>query len=112
MLKAFFEAPLRTWRGQVPLGIVFWGYGVGASSVIAALYATVLISEELALQQVLNTLSLLYTIWILVAIWRSSSNTASFRVDLARWLTVAWALNSAMVLLFLQFDLLARYSQG
>ncbi len=112
MLKAFFEAPLRTWRGQVPLGIVFWGYGVGASSVIAVLYATVLISEELALQQVLNTLSLLYTIWILVAIWRSSSNTASFWVDLARWLTVAWALNSAMVLLFLQFDLLARYSQG
>ncbi len=49
MLQAFFEAPLRIWRGQAPLGIVFWGYGVGASSVIAVLYATVLISEELAL---------------------------------------------------------------
>ena len=109
MLQAFFEAPLRVWRGQAPLGIVFWGYGVGASSVIAVLYATVLISEELALQQVLNTLSLLYTIWILVAIWRSSSNTASYWTDLARWLTVAWGLNTTMVLLFLQFELLARY---
>ncbi len=41
MLWALFEAPLRIWRGQTPLGIVFWGYGVGASSVIAVLYATV-----------------------------------------------------------------------
>jgi hypothetical protein len=102
----------RAWRGEVPLGRVFWVHGIAASLVIAALHATALDLGQLALQQALILVSAAYTVWIVVAIWRSASRAAPFWGNLARWLTVAWALNSVLVLAFLQIELILRYARG
>lgn len=110
-LSLFFGSEARVWRGQMPLGVVFWRYGVLFSLAIVALFLAAYNAGETALLQVLIGLSTLYTIWIVVGIWRCSPNAAPFWGDLARWLTVAWALNSAFVLVFLQFDLLMLYVQ-
>ncbi len=112
ILARFFGPELRAWRGEMSLPVVFWGYGVAVSSVFGILHATALDLGQLAFQQTLIVLSALYTIWILVAIWRCSANAVPFWGNLARWLTVAWGLNSAFVLFFLQIGLLARYAQG
>lgn len=94
------------------MSTVFWGYGVFASCVLAALHAAALDLGQLVFQQFLIAFSALYTVWIVVSIWRCAENGAPFWGVLARWLTVAWALNAAFVLLFLQFDLLARDVHG
>jgi len=52
-----------------------------------------------------------YTVWIIVGIWRCSSNAAPFWGGLARLLSVAWTLNTALVLIFLQIDLLVNFLQ-
>lgn len=111
-LARFFDPELRAWRGEMLLTGVFWGYGVFASCVLAVLHATALELRQLLFQQALIFLSALYTLWILVAIWRCAANAAPFWGTVARWLTVAWGLNTALVLIFLQFDLLVRYAQG
>jgi hypothetical protein len=46
-----FSAPeRRAWREEAPLGIVFWGYGVGLSLVIASLYTIATYQERLGVQ--------------------------------------------------------------
>ncbi|WP_372840171.1 hypothetical protein [Phaeovulum sp.] len=112
MLLAFFAPELRAWRGQMPLPVVFWGYGVGTSIVLAILHATALDAGQLLFQQALILISAAYTIWILVAIWRCAAKARALWGVLARWLTVTWGLNTAFVLLFLQIELLARYVRG
>lgn len=108
-LRRYFDAERRAWLGEMPLARVFWGYGVAASAVLALLHATALDQGQLAFQQILILVSAGYTVWIVVAIWRSAVNADPYWGSLARWLTVAWALNSAFVLFFLQFDLMLRY---
>lgn len=102
----------RAWRGEVPLGRVFWVHGVAVSLVIAVLHATALDLGELAFQQALILFSAAYTVWIVVAIWRCAASADAFWSSLARWLTVAWALNSAFVLFFLQVDLILTVLQA
>ncbi len=111
-LSRFFGPEMRVWHGDMPLWVVFWGYGVAFSSAIVALFATAYRQGHTTQVQVLVILSAAYTIWIVTGIWRCSRNAAPFWGDLARWLTVAWALNSAFVLVFLQLDLLVQYAQG
>lgn len=111
-LSLFFVPEIRIWRGQTPLGAVFWGHGVAASSAIVALYIAAVDLEHIILQQALLILASVYTVWILVGIWRCAPNAAPFWGNLARWLTVSWALNSVFVIMFLQFDLLVRYARG
>lgn len=108
----FFEPELRAWRGQMSLAMTFWGYGVFGCCLLAALHAAALDLGQLLFQQALIVLSALYTLWILVAIWRCAPNAIPFWDTAARWLTVAWALNTSLVLVFLQFDLLVKYAQG
>lgn len=112
ILSSFFAPELRAWRGQVSLPVVFWGYGVATSLAVAILHATALDLGQMALQQALIIISAAYTIWILVAIWRCALNAAPFWGSLARWLTVAWGLNTAFVLFFLQIELMLRYARG
>lgn len=110
---ALFIAPeLRVWRGQAPLVIVFWGYGVAASLGIVVLYAMAAQLGQILLQQALLILAALYTVWIVVGIWRCSPNAAPSWGTLARWLTVTWALNSGFVLAFLQLGLMVQYGRG
>jgi hypothetical protein len=106
-VRAFFEPEVRAWRGQQPLWKVFWVYGVAASSVIVALYASAIYAGQRSLQQVLLLVFSAYTVWILVSVWRCADNARERVWGLfARMLTVAWAGNAAMVVLFLELDLL------
>ena len=111
-LNRFFAPEIRAWRGQADIATVFWGYGVLFSCVLAALHVLAYDPEHLLIQQALIVFSALYTVWILVAIWRSATLANSFWGNLAQWLTVAWGLNATFVLIFLQFDLLMRFIQG
>lgn len=108
-LAGFFEPELRAWRGAAPLGRVFWGYGVGVSAVFAVLYVLAIYEGRLAARQLMLLCFAVYTIWILVSVWRCAANADPFWGLLARWLTVAWAGNVTLVVVFLQFDLIARY---
>ena len=91
------------WQGKGPLWRVYWLYGVLASTVLAALIAAAGLRHWVALPGLIATLVGLafYTGWILVSIWRCAENIAGrpFDIDpslwtwLARWLTVAWAIN-------------------
>jgi len=110
LVSLLFAPELRAWRGLMALPVVFWGYGVATSTVLAILHATALDAGQLDVQQALIVISMAYTVWILVAIWRCAQNTGPFWGTLARWLTVAWGLNAAFVLLFLQLELVLRYA--
>lgn len=112
LLSRFFASELRAWHGRTALPVVFWGYGVATSGALAILHATALDAGQLVFQQLLILASVAYTLWILVAIWRCAPNASPFWGTLARSLTVAWGLNTAFVLLFLQLDLLLRYVRG
>lgn len=110
-LSLFFGPEIRVWRGEASLRLVFWGYGVVVSSIVVALFATAYNLNQIAFQQTLIVLSALYTGWIVIGIWRCASNAVPFWGGLARLLTVAWALNTAFVLMFLQIDLLVNFIQ-
>ncbi|GIL02175.1 MAG: hypothetical protein BroJett030_20740 [Alphaproteobacteria bacterium] len=111
-LSLFFAPELRAWRGEMPLAVVFWGYGVAAGLGLAVLYAGALDMERLALQQGLIILSIGYTAWSLIAIWRCAANARPLWGSLARRLIVPWALNAAFVLFFLEIDLIIGYARG
>ncbi len=106
----FFAAELRAWRGEQPLWKVFWIYGVATSSALIVLYVTAFYADRIALRQALLPCFALYTVWILVSIWRCANNTQEKIWGLlARLLTVAWACNTIMILVFLQLNLITRY---
>lgn len=103
------QAPeLRAWRGERSLAVVFWLYGVAVSWLLVGLHALALLRGQVGLQQVLFLVAALYTLSILVAIWRCAVTASPFWGAVARGLTVAWAINTGLVLLFLQADLLVR----
>lgn len=107
---AFFAPEVRAWRGEQPLGIAFWGYGVLASVGLAMLWALSLYLGRIGLQEALLLCIAGYTFWALVALWRSSKPVLdTLWGALARQLTVAWAVNAILVLGFLQLDLVDRY---
>lgn len=106
-LRAFFSTELRAWHGAQPLWKVFWGYGVLASTVLALFYVLAMNEKWIALQQTLLIVLFVYSVWVLVAIWRCAER--SIWGGLARGLTIAWAANTILVLAFLQMDLVATY---
>jgi hypothetical protein len=106
----FFAPEIRAWRGEKPLWIVFWIYGVATSTVIAVFYAVTLYDGRNVLRQILLLCFAAYTAWILVSVWRCAANAQrQLWGILARFLTVAWVGNAIMVLTFLQLDLLMGY---
>jgi hypothetical protein len=108
----FFAAEIRAWHGEEPLWKVFWVYGVATSVVIVALYIVAVYDGRMALRQVLLPCFAAYTAWILVSVWRCASNTnEKLCGTLARFLTMAWAGNTILVLIFLQLNLLIKYLQ-
>lgn len=110
-LALFFAYELQAWRGNTRLGVVFWVYGVIVSHLLVVLHAAAINGGQWGVLQSLILISAAYIVWILVAIWRCADNAEPFWGALARWLTIAWGLNSIFLLLFLQFDLLARQLQ-
>ncbi len=107
--QRLFNAELLAWYGLLPLWKVFWGYGVLASSVLIGLYAMAIFEGRPALQQALLIFFAAYTVWILVSVWRCAETSDPHWGLIARCLTVAWAANAALVVLFLQLDLLVAY---
>jgi hypothetical protein len=112
ILRVVFDDEIRTWHGGRPLAPVFWLYGVAVSSIAVLRYAVALQYGQLRVQQALLLAFAAYTAWILVAVWRCAANAPPFWGALARWLTVAWAANAALVIGFLQIDLLTRCLGG
>lgn len=106
----FFAAEIRAWRGEEPLWKVFWVYGVATSVTIVTVYVVAFYDGRMALRQVLLPCFAAYTAWILVSVWRCANNTnETLWSTLARFLTVAWAANTIVVLTFLELNLLRIY---
>jgi hypothetical protein len=110
--SVFFAAEIRAWRGEEPLWKVFWVYGVATSVMIVVLYVVAFYDGHMALRQILLPCFATYTAWILVSVWRCADNTEEkLWSTLARFLTLAWAGNTILVLTFLQLNLLRIYLQ-
>lgn len=108
-LTTFFAPEIRAWHGAEPLWKVFWGYGVLVSAALIAVETLAIYNDQVAQQQVMLVCFAAYTVWILVSVWRCAEDSHPFWGPLARWLTVAWAGNTILTIVFLQLDLAARY---
>jgi hypothetical protein len=90
---------------------VFWLYGVVPSNLLWALLLWLLTGTgtgALALVVALAAVLLVYTGWIVAAVWAAADNVDKPLYGvIARWLTVAWALNTLLFLGFLMLDLIA-----
>lgn len=107
-LSLFLAPELRAWRGEMALWKVYWGYGVFTSALLALLMFEALREQQLWMQQGLLFALVLYTIWILISVWRCAQHAAVRWRFFARLSTIVWAGNALMVLGFLELDLLAR----
>lgn len=100
MSKTFLS---RNWRGETQLWRVYWLYGVGGSTVLTILIAAPAILGWYSAATVVPALAvgIAYTTWIVVSIWRCAFNITDEPLGvprdvlgtMARWLTVAWAIN-------------------
>ncbi|HEX5379074.1 MAG TPA: hypothetical protein VFW47_10895 [Phenylobacterium sp.] len=101
-----FRPQILAWRGEAPLALTFWGHGVFVSSIQILAYIDALYRHARNLQQGLLTVFMLYTGWVLVAIWRCAARTAQPWGTIAQLATITWAGNALLVAGFLQLDLL------
>lgn len=106
---ALFAPEIRAWRGRAPLARVFWVHGVLTSLLLAALFAAAIETERRLLQQALLLAIAAYSGWVTVAVWRCAAAAAPPWREIARSLTVAWAVNVVMLGLFLQIGLLGAF---
>jgi hypothetical protein len=89
--EAGFSFVREAWRGELPLGIVFWGYGLG-------IYIVYIVFIGILMPVLPKSLSLValaaiflifpYTVWILVSIWRCAKNSSPTWKSLARFYVV------------------------
>jgi hypothetical protein len=112
VLLLLFEPEWRAFTGRAGLGRVFWVYGVLVSSGLALLYLLAREAQRVDVQQLLLVLMLVYTGLILVAVWRCAGPAAAPWGQVARALTVAWALNALLLIGFLQIDLFVAWLGG
>ena len=95
--------------GEGPLWKVFWFYGVIPSNILLAIILTMLWQDMAAdIISLLLVVLLLYTSWIVISVWNCAPNVKveNYYGVLARWLTIAWALNTILFTAFLSLDLL------
>lgn len=102
---------IRYWKGEGSLSRVFWLYGVICSTLAIGLVAWVAATGRLSEEALVAAILVLfaYTVWILVSVWRCAARRGDgdFYGIMARWLTVAWAINAILVGGFVLLDLLA-----
>ncbi len=109
-LERFFENEILAWRGEAAWSRVFWFQGVLTSVVLIVLYATTIYLHQAIAEQIMLILVACYTVWILVSIWRCSLASYTYWAMLARHLTIFWALNTGLLLVFRQLDLLVLFA--
>lgn len=99
---------LTGWVERTPLWKVFWLYGVLPSNLLWAVLLWMLPQRVHAgTVRVLLLLMMPYTAWIVAAVWRTSFNTGNPRYGvLARALTVVWAINTVLLVFFLELSVL------
>lgn len=91
------------------LGRVFWGLGVVPSNLLWALALWALGTQRIALMLGVFAVLLLYTGWIIPTVWRAAPSAANPDLGLAaRGLTVAWGLNTALLVFFLTLQQVAQ----
>lgn len=89
-------------RGRTPLWVAFWIYGVLVSQLFFGTILYLYRDSSTLMLAVLFLAFLLYTAWIMHTIWINALNVKNEVWGyLARWLTVAWALNAVLVSSFL-----------
>jgi hypothetical protein len=102
----------RYWRGEGSLPRAFWLYGVAFSTAAIGLVAwagmTGRAGKEVLAVAILALFA--YTLWILVSVWRCAMRRGDDDIYavMARWLTVAWAVNAVLVGGFVLLRLLAK----
>ena len=112
LLDRLVAPEVRAFRGEAPLARVFWLHGVAASVWLATISMAVIKQDDWPLTQAMILLDVGYTSWVLIAIWRCSANAQTSWGMLARWLTIAWALNAALVLFFMELELVLPHVAG
>ena len=91
--------PSRLWR-------VFWLQGVIPSNLLWAAALWALMQGKTSLLLALFAVLLLYTGWIIPTVWRAAPSAHNPNYGLAaRGLTVAWGLNTVLVIFFLLLQL-------
>lgn len=87
----------RLWRGDMPLGHVFWHYavvyGLLVNLVTSALFAVLLINDApWAVLAIAYLLPLPYNLAVAVAVWRSAERYNGPRAhgDMAKLAVIAW----------------------
>ncbi|WP_270938288.1 hypothetical protein [Falsiroseomonas oryzae] len=97
---------LRYWHGEGTLAPLYWGWGVAGSILLAILVAGPPLAGLGGLRWALAGICVgaVYTLWILVSIWRCAENIdrpvilgipRDAWTWLARVLTFGWAINAA-----------------
>lgn len=112
ILLLLFEPEWHALNGRAALGRVFWVYGVLVSAFLSLLYLLAREARRADLQQLLLVILLAYTAAILVAVWRCGPNAAPPWGLLARALTIVWAINTLLLIGFLEIDLIATWLKG
>jgi hypothetical protein len=101
------------WRGRGPLWKIYWLYGVLGSTALTLILLFLMQSgavDSVWFQIVLLLLAV-YTVWIVVSVWRCAFNVEKpLYGHMARALTAAWAINALMVLGFLELQFLQAVS--
>ncbi len=93
---------------QPRLGRVFWLQGVIPSNLLWALALWALLQGMLPLMLGTFAALLLYTGWIIPAVWRAAPTASNPNIGVAaRGLTVAWGLNTVLVIFFLTLQQVA-----
>ncbi len=106
LVSRFFDAELKTWRGEQPLWLTFWIYGAAVSGFLAFLYGVAVYAATPALQQMLLIVLSAYTAWVLISLWRCTEGTKRLSGVMARFLIVPWAANVMLVLAFMEIGFL------
>jgi hypothetical protein len=94
---------------RAPLWKVFWLQGVIPSNLLWGVVLWMIIRGMSPWGvRALLLLVLAYTAWIVLAVWQAAPNTANPRYGvLARALTVAWAINTVLLVFFLELQSLS-----
>jgi|GEM_PF-2281133 len=88
--------------GGTPLGVVFWLHGVIPSNALWAAALWAFVQDRTGLMLGLFAVLLVFMGWIIPAVWRAAprATVPGYGVA-ARGLTVAWGLNTLLLVFFL-----------